>query len=97
MSKIAYLLKQIYLTLSNSPSELSLKRLGRVALFNTALAMTWHYYYKHYPTIDTQSLLMIVAPLFGYAGFNAVMNRQDKIDDSKEDVNVEQEQPEKKE
>jgi len=83
INKLKWLIKELILVLSNKPSFFSIKRLGRTALFNAALLINLDYYRNHRTSISTQEILMITGAFFTYAGFNAVMNRQEKVDELK--------------
>lgn len=78
--KIKEVCSQLYATLSNDKSFLSSKRIERLVLFGVAVGIAICYVWYNRSTISTTEIIMICTMLFGYAGFNTVMENKDKKD-----------------
>lgn len=78
--KIKEVCTDLYATLSNNKSFLSSKRIERLVLFGVAVGISICYVWYNRSTIATTEIIMICTMLFGYAGFNTVMENKDKKD-----------------
>ena len=69
------LLHEWLLTFSDRKSNISSKRLERFALFTLSLSAAAYYLFKgiYNWNIGSSDLLIIIATLLGYAGFNTVI------------------------
>jgi hypothetical protein len=86
-----FLKKYVYewlLTFSNKPSFFSSKRLERAFLINTALILICFYVYHTRNELTAFEFMVIITPLFGYAGFNTVRISKDSNDGKS--INIEQ-------
>jgi hypothetical protein len=69
---------EVLKTFSSEHSWLSSKRIERALLFTAALFLIVRYTLKHIPTMSSSDLLIIVGPLFIYAGYNTSVIRTEK-------------------
>lgn len=72
------ILKDLYATLSNTKSFLSLKRIERAILFCLSVGILSCYVWHVRNTISTVEIMGIITLTFGYAGFNVVMGNKDQ-------------------
>ena len=79
------LIKEWLLTFSEKKSNISSKRLERFALFTLSLSACAYYLFKgiYHWSIGSSDLLIIVATLLGYAGFNTVIAKKDENNETK--------------
>ena len=83
ISYIKELIREFILTFSNRQSNLSSKRLERFALFVVALGASAFYLFKgvYNWELTSTDLLIVVAALFSYAGFNSVLGSKENKKD----------------
>lgn len=75
-------------TYSNKPSFFASKRIERSLFIVTGVTLICYYVYHRINDLSPEGLLIIVAPLFAYAGFNLIhTQREKKNKDEKTDIN----------
>ena|SRR3990167_4518938 len=80
-NNIREVLRDIYATFSNEKSYLSSKRIERAILFNTAMVLICVFVWHKRNDLSAAEFLMIVSPLFVYAGFNTIVAASAKKDE----------------
>lgn len=82
-------LKQLYLTFSKKPSDLSSKKIERFISFSTATGMIAIYYlgrqlcWKCTDVINVNDVLLLSGALFMYGGYNTMQIRKDQNNEPK--------------
>ena len=72
------LIREWLLTFTNKPSLIASKRIERFILFMVAITLTCFYVWHRRNDISPEGLLLIVGPLFVYAGFNTIRIAKDE-------------------
>lgn len=78
--------KEFYYTFSNEKTFLSSKRIERALLLTAGLWLTIWFVRHNIDRLSATDFLIIVSPIFGYAGFNTVMHAKDKKTEDKADL-----------
>jgi hypothetical protein len=78
------IIKELLLTFSEQKSLISSKRLERFSLFALSLSAVAYYLFKgiYNWEIGSSDLLIIIATLLGYAGFNTVIAKKNENTES---------------
>ena len=82
---IKYVLKQIYYTFSNKPSELSRKRIESCALFVSALSCVLAWFIYHFKTLTYAEMIAVTGTLFIYAGYTMKVMQKEKLNEQNKD------------
>ena len=84
--------KELYLTFSKKPSDLSSKKIERFISFMLGTGMIMLYYigrqmcWKCSDSINVNDVLLLSGLLFAYGGFNTTQIRKDKNDKTETDA-----------
>lgn len=79
---IKWFCRELLKTFSNQKSFFSSKRIERFIFITTALVLLCLFCHKNWDKLTTEGILMLVTPLFVYAGYNMAMGKKDKVENT---------------